>query len=119
MRELSELAKRAYLMHEHIVQMRGNVQHISSLEGIESFVEMFNETTNECRELLEADSTILESIAFLRPISPETKSSEYPAAIIDGKRGEFMVNSSVLLSALKSFVKFHLPKEEQDQLSFT
>ena len=40
MSELSDKAKQAYLMHEHIVQMRGNVQHISSLEGIKDFVEI-------------------------------------------------------------------------------
>lgn len=118
MNELSDQAKRAYLMHEHLVQMRKNAQYISSLEGIKEFVEMFNVTTGECHELLAADPTILESIGFLRPISPETKSSEYPAAIIDGKRGQFMVNSSILLSALKSFVKFHLPPEEQEKLAF-
>ena len=118
MSELGDKAKQAYLMHEHIVQMRGNVQHVSSLEGIKDFVEMFNATTGECRELLAADPAILESIDFLQPISSETKSSEYPAAIIDGKRGQFMVNSSILLSALKSFVKFHLPPEEREKLAF-
>lgn len=118
MSELSEQAKRAYLMYEHIVQMRANAQHISSLEGVKDFVEMFNATTNECHELLAADPIILESIGFLQPISAETKSSEYPSAIIDGKRGQFMVNSSILLSALKSFVKFHLPAEERENLAF-
>jgi hypothetical protein len=118
MSDLNDQAKRAYLMHEHIVQMRENAQHISSLEGVKEFVEMFNATTDECRELLAADPVILESIGFLQPISAETKSSEYPSAIIDGKRGQFMVNSSILLSALKSFVKFHLPQEEREKLSF-
>lgn len=118
MNELSDKAKRAYLTHEHIVQMRANVQHISSLEGIKDFIEMFNATTEECRELLGADPTILESIGFLQPISSETKSSDYAAAIIDGKRGQFMVNSSILLSALKNFVKFHLSPEEREKLSF-
>jgi hypothetical protein len=118
MSELSDQAKRAYLMHEHIVQMRANAQHISSLDGIKEFVEMFNATAGECRELLAADPIILESIRFLQPIRAETKSSEYPAAIIDGKRGQFMVNSSILLSALKSFVKFHLPPEEREKLAF-
>ena len=118
MSELSDRAKRAYLIHEHIVQMRSNVQHVSSLEGIKNFVEMFNATTDECRELLSVDPTILESIGFLRPITSETRSSEYPTAIIDGKRGQFMVNSSILLSALKSFVKLHMLPEDSEKLAF-
>lgn len=105
-------------MHEHIVQMRGNAQYISSLEGVRSFIDMFNATTDECRELLEADPVILDSIGFLKPIDAATNSSEYATAIIDGKRGQFMVNSSILLSALKSFVKFHLPEKDRKKLEF-
>jgi hypothetical protein len=113
---LAATAKRAYLMHQHLLQLRENAQHISTLEGIRSFVEMFNRTSDECRELLAADPAILESISFLNPVHPDTTSSDYASAIIDGKRGQFMVNSSVLLSALASFVKFHLPAEEQTRL---
>lgn len=117
--ELATTAKKAYLMHQHLLQLRDNVAHITTLEGIASFVEMFNRTTEECREVLAADEAILDSIRFLDPVSPDTKSSDYASAIIDGKRGQFMVNSSVLLSALASFVKFYLPAEEQQKLGFS
>jgi hypothetical protein len=116
--ELVATARKAYLMHQHLLQLRANVQHITTLEGIQSFIEMFNRTTEECRKLLAADAAILESIRFLSPVEPGTKSSDYASAIIDGKSGQFMVNSSVLLSALTSFVKFHLPSEEQAKLGF-
>jgi hypothetical protein len=115
---LASTARKAYLMHQHLLQLRDNVQHITTLEGIRSFIEMFNRTTEECRELLGADDAILESIRFLSPVDSGTKSSDYASAIIDGKRGQFMVNSSVLLSALASFVKFHLPAEEREKLDF-
>lgn len=113
---LADTARRAWLVHQHLLQLRANVQHVSSLEGIRSFVEMFNRITEECRALLEADEAILESIRFLKPIDPDTKGNDYASAIIDGKRGQFMVNSSVLISALVSFVRFHLPEEEQEKL---
>jgi len=115
---LASTARKAYLMHQHLLQLRDNVQHITTLEGIRSFIEMFNKTTAECRELLAADDAILESIRFLTPVDPGTKSSDYASAIIDGKRGQFMVSSSVLVSALACFVRFHLPAEEQQKLGF-
>jgi len=116
--DLGATAKKAYLMHQHLLQLRANVEHITTLEGIRSFIEMFNRTTEDCRALLAADETILESIRFLTPVETGTRSSDYASAIIDGKRGQFMVNSSVLLSALASFVKFHLPTEERTKLGF-
>jgi hypothetical protein len=103
-------------MRQHLLQLRENAQYITSLEGIRNFVGMFNRTTEECQALLGADGEILESIRFLAPIDPATRGNDYASAIIDGKRGQFMVNSSVLLSALQSFVKFHLPAEEQEKL---
>jgi len=116
---LADTARRAWLLHQHLLQLRANAQHITSLEGVKSFVEMFNRTTEECRALLAADEAILESFRFLTPIDPDTRGNDYASAIIDGKRGQFMVSSSVLISALTSFVRFHLPEEEREKLRDT
>ncbi len=97
--------KKAELYIEQMEAMRENCRHITSLEGVASFIKMFNKRLNEIKDLLSADPVVLQSVEILEPLSPDTEESEYPAAIIEGKLGQFMVHSGVLLTALKNFIK--------------
>ena len=111
-----EAAKRAFLVYDQLADMRENARHICDLPGIVGFIEQFNAKTGEIRAVVSADSEILASLAFLRPIDADVSESEYPSAIIDGKRGQFMVASGVLMNALMNFTRLYLSTEDHDRL---
>jgi hypothetical protein len=112
-------AKQAFLIYEQLQNMRRNVRHISSLDGIAHFIELFNVKTEEINSVLANDPAMLETISFLKPIDTNVQQSEYPSAIIDGKRGQFMVISGVLMTALRNFMRFYLTKEDQEKFGLT
>lgn len=107
MGEFSTACKRAELYLRQLEAMREDVRQITSLEGIAAFVQMFNRRLHEIQQLLALDPEVSQSVEFLEPLRPDIQESEYPSAIIDGKRGIFMVNSGVLLSALRDFIRLH------------
>ncbi len=114
--DLGRAARKAWFFIEQLKNMRANIQHITSLEGIAHFVGMFNDKAREIRELLAHDPLLLETLDFLKPISPDTSGSEYPSDIIVGKRGQFMVDSGLLIKALESFVKMYIDEADRRRL---
>ena len=104
-KEQNTSIKKANLYLRQLNAMREDSRHITTLEGIAGFVQMFNRRQEETKQLLSQDPEISQSIELLEPLSAETQESEYPSAIIDGKRGSFMVNSGVLIAALQDFIE--------------
>ena len=113
--DLTTAAREAYLIHSQLADMRENVRHITDLDGIRVFVQQFNVKMAEVREVLAGEPSIVKTLGFLEPISTDTSSSEYPSAIIDGKRGLFMVASGVLMDALVNYMRLHLSEEERER----
>lgn len=109
-------AKKAYLLYDQLRDMRRNVRHVSSLDGIAHFIHMANRKTEQIKAVLKLDADVVETLVFLEPIDANTSQSEYPSAIIDGKRGQFMVISGVLMGALRNFMRLYL--SEQDRANF-
>lgn len=116
---LARSAKEAFLVYDQLLDMRENVRHISDLTGIVAFVMQFNAKLEEVRDVVRRDPTILKSLQFLRPIDPDVSGSEYPSAIIDGKRGQFMVQSGVLMNGLKNFMRLYMTDADRDRLDAT
>lgn len=113
---LARAAKEAFLIYDQLVDMRENVRHISDLPGITAFLEQFNERIAEVREVVGGDPAILKTLQFLKPVDTDVSGSEYPSAIIDGKRGQFMVTSGVLMNALKNFMRLYLSDADRERL---
>jgi hypothetical protein len=115
-RALARAAKEAFLIHDQLADMRVNVQHVSDLTGITAFLRQFNERIDEVRAVVAPDPAILKTLQFLRPIDTDVSGSEYPSAIIDGKRGLFLVVSGVLMTALKNFMRLYLGDTDRERL---
>ncbi len=115
-RALTRAAKEAFLIHDQLADMRVNAQHVSDLPGITAFLRQFNERIDEVRAVVAPDPAILKTLQFLRPIDTDVSGSEYPGAIIDGKRGQFLVVSGVLMTALKNFMRLYLSDTDRDRL---
>lgn len=115
-RALARAAKEAFLIHDQLADMRVNVQHVSDLTGITAFLQQFNERIDEVRAVVAPDPAILKTLQFLRPIDTDVSGSEYPSAIIDGKRGQFLVVSGVLMTALKNFMRLYLADSDRERL---
>jgi hypothetical protein len=113
---LARAAKEAFLIHDQLADMRVNVQHVSDLTGITAFLRQFNERIDEVRAVVAPDPAILKTLQFLRPIDTDVSGSEYPSAIIDGKRGLFLVVSGVLMTALKNFMRLYLGDTDRERL---
>lgn len=113
---LGRAAKEAFLIYDQLVDMRENVRHISDLVGITSFLQQFNERIGEVRAVVGADRSILKTLQFLQPVDTDVSGSEYPSAIIDGKRGQFMVASGILMNALKNFMRLYLSDADRARL---
>ncbi len=109
-------AREAFLLHDQLANMRENARHLNDLEGMAAFVQQFNDKVEEVRRVVARDPLLLQTLDFLRPIAPETKGSEYPSAIIDGKRGQFMVASGILMNALENFMRLYLSDEDRERL---
>jgi len=115
-RALARAAKEAFLIHDQLADMRDNVRHISDLPGITAFLDQFNERIAEVRAVVAGDPAIHKTLQFLKPIDTDVSGSEYPSAIIDGKRGQFMVTSGVLMKALESFMRLYLTDADRERL---
>ena len=115
----NERAREAYLIHSQLADMRENVRHITDLEGILTFVRQFNVKMAEVRKVLAAEPVIVRTLEFLSAIEEDVSTSEYPSAIIDGKRGLFMVASGVLMDALVNFMRLHLSEDDRERFGAT
>ncbi len=113
---LAMSAKEAFLVYDQLAAMRGNARHICDLPGIVAFIEEFNAKTEEVRRVVSGDPAVLSTLDFLRPIDADVSGSEYPSAIINGKRGRFMVSSGLLMNALKNFMRLYLEDDDRTRL---
>ena len=111
-----EAAKRAFLIHDQLADLRQNARHICDLPGIVAFVRQFNAKMEEVRTVVAADESIVAALAFLRAIDDDVSESEYPSAIIDGKRGLFMVASGVLMNTLENFMRLYMADDDRARL---
>ena len=107
--------KKAFIQYEKLQQLRTDISKFGTDNNVvDVALKTYDEILEVAKELLSKDKEITDSIKRLTKLGEPLKSGIIPVTDVT----TLLVDSGVLLSALKSFIHWYLPVEKQRTIGF-
>ncbi len=110
--DVVEKAKLAFTIAAQGREMLAAMEKPTSVSGYHAYARNYNEFLKSARAVLTIDPTIGGTVQHLRPFDTN-KASGYGV-----EHQQIQADLTILLSALHSFIAFHMPSKEKEQIGF-